>query len=225
MMQNIQEIKIKIDDGYQHNEEQVKLLRHRYYSNLALMDRISKSYDQLGTVNKAIIYLSLSAGLMISVITLNIVLAALFSLCLLWLSTLNMHYQALKERLDVLVADLTLSEKQLNQAVNANLELQTKLEEAFENNAKVFQHLVEAREEIEKITAQAKIKDQEIEEARQQIEVSSQKIASLTSGLLEQKRLFTEKMAGFFLFLDQKRSSIERGGSTTCPQGPQAHPS
>ena len=96
--------------------------------------------------------------------------------------------------------------------------MQIKLAEAFENNAKVVKHLVEAREEIEKITEQAKIKDQEIQQARQQIEVSSQKIASLTSGLLEQKRLFTEKMSGFLLFIDQKRLSIEQGGATTCPQ-------
>jgi len=210
-MQNSQEIKIDIDANYKFNEEQVNLLKKRYYLNLAWMDRLAMSYCQLGIINKAIIHLSLAAGLVGSVLILNIALAALFSLSLLWLSTLKGHYQALQERLDVLVEDLTLSEQQLNKAVATNLDLQTKLEESLENNLKVVQHLVEARQEIEQITAQAKIKDQKIDESKQQIETSSKQIATLTSDLLEQKKIFTEKMAGFLLFLDQTRLSMEQG--------------
>ncbi len=205
-MQNLEEIKIDTDYG-----EQSKLLKIRYFSNLSWMDRSAMHYSQLGMANKLIIYVSLSAAFLMSVISLNIVLATLFSISLLWVSNLSAHYQALQERLEVLVQDVTLFEKQLNHAVNLNLELQAKLAAAFKQHLEATQHLIEAREEITNLLEKAKIKDQEMEEARQQIEASSQKIVVLTSSLVEQKKVFTEKMAGFFLFLDHQRLSIEQG--------------
>ena len=216
-MQNSQEIKIDVDDHF--NPEQVKTLKQRYYTNLAWMDRMANTYQQLSMINTVVIYLSLTAGLLVSVITANIVLVALFSISLLWLSTLKAHYQALQERLDVLVDDLTLSESQLNKAVVSNVKLQTKLEEAMEENSKVLHCLVESRKEIEKIAEQAIIKDLEIEGARQQLAASSEKITALTTDLMGQKIKFSEKMSGFFMFLDKSRLEMEQSRAMTSPQG------
>ena len=224
-MQNAQEIKIQIDNNFQFNAEQAKSIKQRYYMNLAWMDRMAKTYQQLSMINKIAIYLSLTAGLLVSVITFNIVLAALFTISFLWLSTLKAHYQALQERLDVLVDDLALSEVQLNKAVASNLELQAKLEEAMEENSKVLSRLIESREEIEKILEQAKIKDLEMEDARQQLTASSEKITALTADLITQKKIFSEKMGGFFSFLEDTRLEMEKSRVATCTQGQQAHPS
>jgi hypothetical protein len=222
-MKNPQETTINIDSNYKLNEDQVTLLKKRYYLNLASIDRLSRSYYELGLINKIIINLSLTAGVVASILILNIALAALFSLSLVFLASLKAHYQLLQERLDVMVKDLSLSEKQLNTAVASNLELKTKLEESLESNLKVVQHLVDARMEVEAITEQAKIKDLKIEEAKQQVEASSQQIATLTSDLLGQKKVFTEKMASFLLFLDQKRLSIGQGNKESCLSVTPAH--
>lgn len=214
-MQNSHELRIEVD-------AQVRLLAKRYYLNLAWMDKMAVAYQQLGILYQTMIYFALSAGLLVSVISLNITLLLIFSLAWLWISTLKQHYQALQQRLDVMLQDLTISEQQLNQAVAENQKLKEKLEEAVIENTKVVQHLLETRQEMEQISAQAKLKDLEIEGARQQLLASSEKITALTTDLIIQKQAFSEKMAGFFLFLDQSSVMMGQGGSTT---GPHAHPS
>lgn len=166
-------------------ETQVNLLRQRYYSNLTFIDYLAKTYGEMGFFQQTSLY-AIAIGMSATgAIIVNPVFFIIGAISLNLLVYITLQYRALEERFSQLVFDLEESEKRLETAVAANLELEAELKEAGVKQDKLLEELEEGRLEVQRITQKVQENKRVVEGACEVIEKSAKKSHQIVEKLSE----------------------------------------
>lgn len=171
-----------LDDA---KETQVNLLRKRYYSNLTFIDYLAKTYGDMSFFKQTSLYVLAIATSTTGIILANPIFFIIGAISLNLLVYITLQYRALEERFSQLVYDLEESEKRLETAVAANLELEEELREAGINQDKLLVELEEGRLEVQRITQTVQENKRVVEGACEVIEKSAQKSHQIVEKLSE----------------------------------------
>lgn len=166
-------------------ETQVNLLRKRYYSNLTFIDYLAKTYGDMSFFKQTSLYVLAIATSTTGIILANPIFFIIGAISLNLLVYITLQYRALEERFSQLVYDLEESEKRLETAVAANLELEEELREAGINQDKLLVELEEGRLEVQRITQTVQENKRVVEGACEVIEKSAQKSHQIVEKLSE----------------------------------------
>lgn len=152
------------DSGY----SQKDLLRERYIENSSFFDRIALFFGKLGIILKTCVYLGLIAGLVLSSVFFNPILIGVLVTALFFVGSIHMQNHSLINRFDLMVEDLCVSEKQLQQAFSLNQSLE-QLKQAYQNNYTICDQLEQCKIKISLMAENSKEKKMEIDVAHKQI--------------------------------------------------------
>jgi hypothetical protein len=166
-------------------ETQVNLLRQRYYSNLTFIDYLAKTYGDMSFFKQISLYALAIATSTTGIILANPIFFIIGAISLNLLVYITLQYRALEARFSQLVYDLEESEKRLETAVAANLELEEELREAGIKQDKLLVELEEGRLEVQRITQTVQENKRVVEEACEVIEKSAQKSHQIVEKLSE----------------------------------------
>ena len=166
-------------------ETQVNLFRQRYYSNLTFIDYLAKTYGEMGFFKQTSLYAIAIGMTATGAIIVNPVFFIIGAISLNLLVYITLQYRALEERFSQLVFDLEESEKRLETAVAANLELEVELKEAGVKQDKLLEELEEGRLEVQRITQKVQENKRVVEGACEVIEKSAQKSHQIVEKLSE----------------------------------------
>lgn len=166
-------------------ETQVDLLRQRYYSNLTFLDAMAKAYGDMGFFKKVLLYALATGVSTIGLMVMNPLIFTIGTISLSLLGYITLQYRALEARFSQLVYDLGESEKHLETAVAANLELEEGLREAGVKQDKLLKELEEGILEVQIITQKVQENKRVVEGACEVIEKSAQKSHQIVEKLSE----------------------------------------
>lgn len=166
-------------------ETQVGLLRQRYYSNLTFIDYLAKTYGEMSLFKQTSLY-AIAIGISATgAILVNPVFFIIGAISLNLLVYITLQYRTLEARFSQLIYDLEESEKRLETAVSANLELEKELREASLKQDKLLEELEEGRLEVQRIAQKVQENKRVVDEACEIIGKSAQKSHHIVEKLSE----------------------------------------
>lgn len=195
---------------------QKDLLKARYTENSSYFDALALYFGSWGWMLKIPSYLTIAAGLGLSIFLFNPVMISLFSIATGFLGLLHHQCYTLNQRFELMYADLEVSEKKLRLADVVNRDLESQLSQAFRTNFGVLQQLEQSRVEIEVVTQNARLKEQEVERSKERIDEVVAEVNILTQELNQQKRIYSDKLTSFFALLENTAQVMDR--SCTGPR-------
>ena len=172
---------------------QKDLLKERYIENSSYFDKLAWFFGKQGLIAKICIYSSLIAGLVLSSVFFNPISIGLFGMALFFLGSVHMQNNSLLHRFDVMFDDLGVSEKQLQQALSLNQDLENQLKQAYQSNFAIHSQLEQSKIQISVMSESAHQKKSEIDAAHQKISEHAQRAEYLCNRVhaLEQELKIT----------------------------------
>lgn len=170
----------KVSLGY---SAELEVLRDRYYLNATFLDRMAKTYGELNFFLKLLL---LGSAVSMSILFVFNPLFFIFGISLvLMINLLSVQFDAMEKRFKLMLEDIVILEKKLDNKMQENAQLKESLDLSIEKNELLVAELEKNNEEIKAIKLEMIEKLKRISNACEVIESSAQKVSESAVNYVE----------------------------------------